>query len=102
MESEFSQTPPCCFCFSTKKNQVKQSKKDKEVSGSIETEWGKNGEILSDLSTFSVKEQEKRLKKALKEEESRSKEAVRIVNWVKQESAKMDTSSAIKNDSNDN
>lgn len=58
-------------------------------------EWGKNDEILSDTSTFSVKEQERRLKKALEEEERASKEAERIVKWVKQESARIDVS-AIK------
>lgn len=55
-------------------------------------EWGKNDEILSDMSTFSVKEQESRLKKALEEEERVSKEAERLVKWVKQESARIDVS----------
>ncbi|KAK7309473.1 hypothetical protein RJT34_06228 [Clitoria ternatea] len=66
----------CCFCFSSKKS----------------LEWGKNDEMLSDMSTFSVKEQERRLKKALQEEKRVSKEAERVVQWVKQESARIDDS----------
>lgn len=54
--------------------------------------WEKNDEILSDLSTFSVKEQERKLKKALEEEEKISREAEKVVKWVKQESARMDSS----------
>ncbi|KAJ1431174.1 hypothetical protein SESBI_07416 [Sesbania bispinosa] len=53
---------------------------------------GKNDEILSDISTFSVKEQERRLKKALEDEARASREAERIVQWVKQESARIDVS----------
>lgn len=59
---------------------------------SEQVQWGKNDEMLSDMSTFSVKEQEKRLKKALEEEEKVSKEAERVVQWVKQESARIDVS----------
>ena len=54
--------------------------------------WEKKDEILSDMSTFSVTEQERRLKKALKEEERVSREAEKVVQWVKQESARMDDS----------
>ena len=54
--------------------------------------WEKKDEILSDMSTFSVKEQERRLKKALKEEKRVSREAEKVVQWVKQESARMDDS----------
>lgn len=54
--------------------------------------WEKKDEILSDMSTFSVREQERRLKKALKEEERVSREAEKVVQWVKQESARMDDS----------
>jgi hypothetical protein len=90
MGSESPQRPKtCCFWFSTKK------KKD-EVSGGSNMEekeyWEKKDEILSDMSTFSVPEQERRLKKALKEEERVSREAERVVQWVKQESARMDDS----------
>ncbi|KAE8055828.1 hypothetical protein FH972_012646 [Carpinus fangiana] len=90
MGSESPQRPKtCCFWFSTKK------KKDEVSEGSNMREkeyWEKKDEILSDMSTFSVTEQERRLKKALKEEERVSREAERVVQWVKQESARMDDS----------
>lgn len=93
MGSESPQRVACCFCFSTNKNDGKKSRRY-DVSGlNIEDKrWEKNDEILSDLSTFSVKEQERKLKKALKEEERVNKEAERVVQWVKQESARMDAS----------
>ncbi|KAM6556081.1 hypothetical protein CsatB_003100 [Cannabis sativa] len=70
-----------CFCFSSKKSNGK---------GSRSSKWEKKENLLSDMSTFSVKEQERRLKKALKEEDKASKEAEKVVQWVKQESARMD------------
>ncbi|KAG4403600.1 hypothetical protein AAZX31_01G138200 [Glycine max] len=97
MEPEYTGESACCFCFpSTKKSVARNGKRSSGVLLSSEhVEWGKNDEILSDTSTFSVKEQERRLKKALEEEERASKEAERIVKWVKQESARIDVS-AIK------
>jgi hypothetical protein len=44
------------------------------------------------MSTFSFKEQEKRLKKELEEENKVSIEAERVVQWVKQESSRIDSS----------
>ncbi|KAK7252566.1 hypothetical protein RIF29_36610 [Crotalaria pallida] len=90
MEAEGSSA--CCFCFSisTKKTSVARNVNNSESSN--HHEWGKNDEILSDMSTFSAKEQERRLKKALEEEERVSREAERVVQWVKQESARIDTS----------
>lgn len=96
MESEYTGGSACCFCFSTRKSDVKK-RKSTEVLNSDQGEWGKNDEMLSDFSTFSVKEQERRLKKALEEEEEVSREAEKIVRWVKQESARIDAS-AIKID----
>ena len=104
MEAEYPQGLACCFCFSTKKSSyAKKSKSINGVLGSDHTEWPKNDEILSDLSTFSVKEQERRLKKALEEEEKVSKEAEKMVKWVKQESARIDDSAieAILSDDED-
>lgn len=98
MEPEYTGGSACCFCFSssTKKSVARNGKRSTGVLSSEHVvEWGKNDEILSDMSTFSVKEQESRLKKALEEEERASKEAERIVKWVKQESARIDVS-AIK------
>lgn len=90
MEPEY--TEGCCFCFSTKKSSVARNGKSSGVLSSENVEWGKNDEILSDISTFSVKAQERRLKKALEDEERVSKEAERVVQWVKQESARIDVS----------
>ncbi|XP_020236180.1 uncharacterized protein LOC109815792 [Cajanus cajan] len=93
MEPEYTGGSACCFCFSTTtKKSVPRNGKSREVLSSEHVEWGKKDEILSDMSTFSVKEQEKRLKKALEEEERVSMEAERVVQWVKQESARIDVS----------
>ncbi|KAJ4951952.1 hypothetical protein NE237_028784 [Protea cynaroides] len=91
-----SLSPPrqsCCFCYSSKKLAKKKSKN----SGVAELDlggrdWGKNDEILSDMSTFSLKEQQKRLKKALKEEGKVTQESEKVVEWVKQASARIDVS----------
>ncbi|RDY05502.1 hypothetical protein CR513_10655, partial [Mucuna pruriens] len=71
-----SPSPPrrrCCLWISPKK-------KSKE-------NWGH--ELLSELGSFSMKEQQKILKKAMKEEEKVSREAEKIVQWAKQASARM-------------
>ncbi|CAJ2646966.1 unnamed protein product [Trifolium pratense] len=92
MEPEYSQgSTSCCFCFSTKKGVVARNNKSRGVSSSDHVEWKTNDEILSDMSTFSVKEQEKRLKKALEEEKKVSIEAERVVQWVKHESSRIDS-----------
>ncbi|GLT74910.1 hypothetical protein SLA2020_466750 [Shorea laevis] len=81
-------SPMCCFCFSIEKN----DRKKRAIDSNRDAEWETNDEMLSDLSTFSVREQERRLKMALKEEERISKEAEKVVKWVKQESTRMDAS----------
>ncbi|OIW10736.1 hypothetical protein TanjilG_27682 [Lupinus angustifolius] len=97
MEEENQAGSACCFCFSIKKSVVTRNGKSSVVlSAENHVEWGKNDEILSDMSTFSAKEQEKRLKKALEEEKRASIEAERVVQWVKQESARIDTSTIDK------
>lgn len=84
MESRSPKKQTCCFWFSD----GKKSKSSIDDGG-----WGgKSDEILSDMSTFSVQEQERRLKKAVKEEEMAAREAERVVKWVKQESARLDVS----------
>ncbi|XP_058103791.1 uncharacterized protein LOC131247882 [Magnolia sinica] len=89
-------SPPrqtCCFWCSPKRVPGKKGKEDGIMGFELESGgWGKNDEILSDLSTFSLKEQQQRLKKALKEEEKVNQEAEKVVNWVKQASARMDVS----------
>ncbi|CAL5417262.1 unnamed protein product [Camellia sinensis] len=52
--------------------------------------------MLSDMSTFSVKEQERRLKVAMAEEEKVLQEAERVVNWMRQASARLDVSTINK------
>ena len=53
------------------------------------------------MNTFSGKNQQKLLKKAMKEEEEISKEAEKIVKWAKQASARMEIS-CIEDDLSDN
>ncbi|KAL1315879.1 uncharacterized protein [Arachis hypogaea] len=74
-----------CFWCSPKKD---SRKKSKEVDWSV-LGWDKDDELLSDLRSFSSKRQQKILKKALKEEQKISREAEKIVEWAKQESARM-------------
>ncbi|XP_074583711.1 uncharacterized protein LOC141839780 [Curcuma longa] len=52
--------------------------------------WKSNDEILTDFSTFSVQEQQRNLEKALEEEKKASREAKKVVEWVKQQSARME------------
>ncbi|KAG1359264.1 hypothetical protein COCNU_08G007100 [Cocos nucifera] len=78
--SRDSPSPPrrgCCFVFSPRGKQKKRG------------DWGGIDEILSDTGTFSMKEQQRKLKKALKEQEKASQEAEKMVEWVKQASARM-------------
>ncbi|QCD90930.1 hypothetical protein DEO72_LG4g1891 [Vigna unguiculata] len=79
-----SPSPPrrrgCLWCSPKKKEQKKKGKEN----------WG--DEILSSLGSFSMKEQQKILKKAMKEEEKVSREAEKIVQWAKQASSRMKAS----------
>lgn len=77
-----------CFWCSPKKNSFKKSKENL-ASGDFDLDWSKNDELLSDLGTFSTKEQQRILKKAMKEEEKISREAEKIVKWAKQASGRM-------------
>nr|GLL48435.1 uncharacterized protein LOC109169767 [Ipomoea trifida] len=95
---DFSTEPPsppaktgCMWCSPKKVSK----KKGKENRGATiigkGLDWGKSdAEFLSDLSTFSKKNQEKLLKKAMKEEEKINREAEKIVQWAKQASARID------------
>ncbi|XP_065878514.1 uncharacterized protein [Euphorbia lathyris] len=84
VSSRDSPSPPRkigCFWCSPGKKKKKQNK-----------DWGSKNdeEFLSGLSSlFSVKEQEKILKKAVKEEEKINREAEKIVKWAKQASKKL-------------
>ncbi|KAH7577417.1 hypothetical protein ACOSP7_001680 [Xanthoceras sorbifolium] len=76
----------CLWC-SPKSGSKKKSKENRVLSSSLE--WGNTDELLSDLTTFSAKEQQKMLKKAMKEEEKVSREAEKIVKWAKQASMRI-------------
>ncbi|CAL1386671.1 unnamed protein product [Linum trigynum] len=78
---------PGCFWCSPKKPTRKKSKENWD----LDLDWGNDGgdELLSDLGIFSAKEQEKIIRKAMKEEERINKEAEKIVKWAKQASARM-------------
>lgn len=81
-----------CFWCSPKKGLNKKGKENRGVSMGMK--WGKDDdEFLSDLSTFSSKNQEKLMKKAMEEQEKINREAEKIVKWAKQASARMDVSS---------
>ncbi|XAR57623.1 hypothetical protein NMG60_11025824 [Bertholletia excelsa] len=82
-ESPSSPKKTGCFWCSPKKTSRRKSKENS-------VDWGRNGdEFLSDLKIFSAKEQQKILKKAMKEEEKINREAEKIVKWAKQASARM-------------
>ncbi|MCD7465570.1 hypothetical protein HAX54_001571 [Datura stramonium] len=87
-------SPPAktgCFWCSPKKGYNKKGKENRGVSMGLK--WGKDDDFLSDLSTFSSKNQEKLMKKAMEEQEKINREAEKIVKWAKQASARMDVSS---------
>lgn len=75
-----SPSPPrqrCCLCFSPKRTQRKT----------------KGDEILSELGILSLKEEHRKLKKALKEQEKMTRETEKIVKLVKKASARMNSAS---------
>lgn len=77
----------CLWC--SPKNASKKKSRESPILGD-DLDWGvKNDGFLSDLNTFSVKEQEKILKKAMKEQEKVSREAEKIVKWAKQASMRI-------------
>ncbi|EXC35189.1 hypothetical protein L484_022743 [Morus notabilis] len=97
-EPQKSPKPICCFGFSSKRTNERKVMKNSKAHGIEEPnkEWERKDGILSDMSTFSVKEQERRLKMALEEEEKVAKEAERVVQRIKQESARMNDSTIKK------
>ncbi|XP_038880381.1 putative protein TPRXL [Benincasa hispida] len=87
------QSPPRktgCFWCSPKKTSEKKNSGNRILENDLG--WGKNNDFLSDLNIFSAKEQQKILKKAMKEEEKINREAEKIVKWAKQASARMNIS----------
>ncbi|PIN13610.1 hypothetical protein CDL12_13757 [Handroanthus impetiginosus] len=86
-------SPPAksgCFLCIPKKVSGKKKKENRGLD--LGLVWGKHDELLSDLSSFSVKNQEKMMKKAMEEEEKICREAEKIVKWAKNASARMDVS----------
>ncbi|KAG5060821.1 hypothetical protein JHK87_001850 [Glycine soja] len=87
VRSSNSPSPPrrrgCLWFFPKKKKEEEKEKKKKKKS---KQNWG--DDLLSELGSFSRKEQQKMLKKAMKEEEKVSREAEKIVQWAKQASAR--------------
>ncbi|KAJ7953321.1 Vitellogenin-2 protein [Quillaja saponaria] len=89
LSSSNSPSPPRnagCFWCSPKKVSKKKSKENWDMG--IGLDWDKNDELVSDLGSFSTKERQKMLKKAMKDEEKISREAEKIVKWAKQASCK--------------
>lgn len=83
--SDSSPSPPkrsSCFWCSPKKDSVKKNRGNR----------GFDGELLSDLSILSAKNQEKLLEMSMREEENIKHEAEKIVKLVKQGSARMNIS----------
>lgn len=89
----------CCFSFMPAKDE-RRKRRGKGVSRlDLESQsWGKNEDMLSDVSTFSVQEQERRLKIAREEEDRARREAEKVDMWVRQESARMKVSIPEEND----
>ncbi|KAL6544204.1 hypothetical protein OROGR_010701 [Orobanche gracilis] len=97
-----SVSPPVksgCFLCSPKKVSSKKKNKENRVLD-LGFDWGKNEELLSDLSNFSVNSQKKMMKKAVEDEERICREADKIVRWAKQASARM-VVSGIENEISD-
>lgn len=84
----------CCFGCSSESRTKKKDKSDVMGDLRLDTEADDQGngneEILTDYRTFSLKEQQRMLKKAQKEEAKASREAEKVMEWVKQASARID------------
>ncbi|KAL5550787.1 hypothetical protein UlMin_000963 [Ulmus minor] len=89
--SKKSPSPPkksgCFWCSPKKGSSRRKSKENWEIDSDLD--WSKHDELLSDLGSFSIKEQHKILKKAMKEQQKISREARKIVKMAKQASARM-------------
>lgn len=83
-----------CFLCSPNKVFGRKSKENRGFDSGLD--WRKHDEFLSDLSNYSVKNQQKMMKKAMKEEEKIRREAEKIVKWVKHASAGTDVSGIAK------
>ncbi|KAI7755379.1 hypothetical protein M8C21_032710 [Ambrosia artemisiifolia] len=75
----------CLWC-SPKKEKRKQGKENR--LSSFASSWGDEYDV-DFVKTFSMKEQKKIMRQAMKEEEKINKEAEKIVKWAKQASSRM-------------
>ncbi|XP_072967575.1 uncharacterized protein [Typha angustifolia] len=93
-----SPSPPkqvCCFGLSPRK-MIKNKEKDGGGAFGMDLDigdWGSNEKILTEL-----KDQKRKLKKAMKEQDKLSREAAQIVKIVKQASARMNAVAAASDD----
>ncbi|KAI3965039.1 hypothetical protein MKX01_013970 [Papaver californicum] len=84
-----------CFFWCSPKKVIRKQGKETRVSRGIEMdpfEWDKDNELISDLTSFSLKEQKKNLKKVMREQEKINREAEKIVEWAKQASSRIEVS----------
>lgn len=84
-----------CFFWCSPKKVIRKQGKETRVSRGIEMdpfEWDKDNELISDLTSFSLKEQKKKLKKVMREQEKINREAEKIVEWAKQASSRIEVS----------
>ncbi|KAI6706856.1 hypothetical protein NL676_009818 [Syzygium grande] len=92
-----------CFWCSPKKATPRKRDESRAIEKGMSRsfKWMEEDEALSDLGGFSVKEQKKLLKKAMKEEERISREAEKIARMARQASARMMTASRTGGNSSD-
>lgn len=99
LDSPSSPRSTGCFWCSPKKASMKKSNENRVLGSGFD--WDLNDDFLPDISVFSVKEQQKMLKKAMKEQEKISKEAAKIVKWAKQSSSSRMNSYGIEDELSD-
>ncbi|XP_030472144.2 uncharacterized protein LOC115690050 [Syzygium oleosum] len=92
-----------CFWCSPKKPTPRKRDESRAIEKGMSRsfKWMEEDEVLSDLGGFSVKEQKKLLKKAMKEEERISREAEKIARMARQASARMMSASRTGGNSSD-
>ncbi|KAF8022168.1 hypothetical protein BT93_G2345 [Corymbia citriodora subsp. variegata] len=92
-----------CFWCSPKKPTPRKRDESRAIEKAMSRsfKWMEEDEILSDLGGFSVKEQKKLLKKAMKEEERITREAEKIARMARQASARMMSASRTGGNSSD-
>ncbi|KAI3915839.1 hypothetical protein MKX01_013295 [Papaver californicum] len=84
-----------CFFWCSPKKVIRKQGKETRVSRGNEMdpfEWDKDNELISDLTSLSLKEQKKKLKKVMREQEKINREAEKIVEWAKQASCRIEVS----------